>query len=41
MAKKLDLKNDKVLKHFIKSGGRKGAKTDFFKVLKKSAKPQK
>lgn len=30
---------DKKLKAFLNSGGRKGAKTDFFKVLKRGATP--
>lgn len=28
---------DKLLKDFLKKGGRKGAKADFFKLLKKAA----
>jgi len=34
-------KSVKEIKEFVNKGGRKGAKTDFFKVLKKAAKPKK
>lgn len=33
----LNIKNTKQLNEFIKSGGRKGALSDFNKVLKKAA----
>lgn len=30
------MKKDKEIRQFIKQGGRKGAKADFFKVLRKA-----
>lgn len=34
----LNLKNQKILKLFLQTGGRKGAKSDFYKVLGKASK---
>ncbi len=41
MGKKKLLDKDKMLIEFVKKGGRKGAKEDFMKLLKKAAKPLK
>lgn len=40
MPKKKPAKQDTSLKAFIKSGGRKGAETDFNTILKRAVKPK-
>lgn len=40
MPNKKPLLKDKSLKDFLKSGGRKGAETDFNNILKKAVKPK-
>ncbi|HSW88867.1 MAG TPA: hypothetical protein VLG12_06920 [Candidatus Saccharimonadales bacterium] len=39
MEKKNIIIKDKKLKEFFKKGGRKGAKKDFFELLKRAARP--